>query len=262
MVNLPKLTEKPIILYEVIRVIDHVPLFLEDHLERLYHTAELNRIFNLPDAAEIRKAIVSLISDENRNIGNIKLTFDILRPDRPAETDLVFIPHSYPPEEKYRTGVKVGILRAERPNPQAKIQNMTLRNKANLMMSKENVFEVLLVDNNGNITEGSRSNIFFVKDGQLFTSPDEKVLQGITRKKIVKLCSEQKIPLVTKDISLSEINGFEGAFLTGSSPKVLPIYAIADINFNPGLPLIKKMITLYDKEIREYITTRLVKDEN
>lgn len=262
MVNLPKLTEKPMILYEVIRVIDHVPLFLEDHLERLYHTAELNRILNLPDDSVIRNAIVNLISDENQEIGNIKLTFSILRPDRSAEMDLVFIPHSYPAEEKYVTGVKVGILKAERQNPQAKIQNMTLRNKANLLMSKENVFEVLLVDKDGNITEGSRSNIFLVKDNQLFTSLDEKVLQGITRKKIVKLCDEHKIPLVKNDIPLSEINRFEGAFLTGSSPKVLPIYAIADINFNPGLPLIKKMITLYDEEIREYIASVLVKNKN
>jgi branched-chain amino acid aminotransferase len=253
MVNLPKLTEKPIILYEVIRVIDHIPLFLDDHLDRLSKTAESNHIHKLPEYHEIRNAVFDIINDENRDFGNIKITFTIKSPDSPAIMEIEFIPHFYPSEEKYKTGVKVGILKAERPNPQAKIQNMELRNKANFLMSKEKVFEVLLVDKDGNITEGSRSNVFFVKENQLYTSPDEKVLQGITRKKIVRLCVDQKIPLITKDIPLSEIPQFEGVFLTGSSPKVLPISAIEEVKFDPGLSLIKQVICLYNNGIEEYV---------
>lgn len=245
--------EKPIQLYEVIRVIDNTPLFLEDHLERFYRTAELNNLSQIPDYQFVHEKIINLITDENPKMGNLKLTFTIKANENLSELDLIFIPHFYPSEEKYVTGVKVGILHAERPNPQAKIQNMELRNKANLIMSKENVFEVLLIDNEKNISEGSRSNIFFVKGDQLFTPPDEKVLRGITRKKILQLCESHQMPVIKKDIPFTEIPDFEGAFLTGSSPKVLPIYSLNRINFNPGLPLIKKIIRLYDQEINEYL---------
>jgi len=120
-------------------------------------------------------------------------------------------------------------------------------------MSKENVFEVLLVDHEGNITEGSRSNVFFITKNNLITSPDEKVLQGITRKKIIQLCGNNNIPVIKKDIPLGEIVKLEGAFLTGSSPKVLPICAIDKIRFDPCNTLIKNIIGYYDKAIAEYL---------
>jgi branched-chain amino acid aminotransferase len=119
-INIPKLKEKPLQLYEVIRVIEKVPLFLEDHLERFYQSAALNHIHNLPEQEKIREKILTFIQDEDQRMGNLKLTFTLNDPDISPEMDLVFIPHFYPPEEKYITGVKVGTLIAERPNPQAK----------------------------------------------------------------------------------------------------------------------------------------------
>lgn len=256
MVNIPKLKEKPVQLYEVIRIIDNIPLFLEDHLERLFRTARLNNIANLPPYHEIVEKILNMIDDENRKMGNLKLTFTVTPSKVHPIMDIEFIPHFYPAEEKYTTGVKTGILEAERPNPQAKIQNMELRNKANLIMSKENVYEVLLIDHEGNITEGSRSNIFFIKGNQLFTAPDDKVLQGITRKKILELCDSHKIKVVKTAVPFSGLDSYTGAFLTGSSPKVLPVYSIHQIQFEPGLPLIRKIIDLYDKEIEFYLKSK------
>jgi branched-chain amino acid aminotransferase len=263
-VNIPKimqenkeLSENPLLLYEVIRVIDGIPLFLEDHLERLYNSANMSGIDNLPDQEEIEKKIVNLIANKNRKIGNIKLTFTISIFHQLPKSELDFIPHFYPSDEKYITGVKVGLLEAERPNPQAKVEHLSIRNKANLIMSKESVFEVLLVDHFGNVTEGSRSNVFFVKNNQLYTSPDEKVLNGITRRKILKLCVTNSIPVIKKDIPLIDIGQFEGAFLTGSSPKVLPVSAIGDIHYKPELQIIRQLIKLYDIEIDQYKKEKL-----
>jgi branched-chain amino acid aminotransferase len=250
------LTENPLILYEVIRVIDGIPVFLEDHLERLYNSARLSGVNNLPVYKVIEKMILKLIVDKNKQIGNIKLSFTISASNVQPKGELDFIPHFYPAEDKYRSGVKVGLLPIERPNPQAKVQNLSIRNKANLLMSKENVFEILLVDHDGIITEGSRSNVFFAKNNQLFTSTDEKVLQGITRKKIIQLCSANNIPIIKKEIHVGEIEQFEAAFLTGSSPKVLPISAIGEIRFNPGFPMIKKIIDLYDYAIEQYLENK------
>ena len=48
---------------------------------------------------------------------------------------------------------------------------------------------------NNEITEGSRSNIFFLKDETLVTAPDNAVLNGITRKHILEICRENSIRL-------------------------------------------------------------------
>jgi len=250
------LHENTLQLYEVIRVIDSIPVFLEDHLERLFRSAQLSGVDNLPKQADIEEMILNLITDKNQKIGNIKLSFIISDSHNQIKNELDFIPHFYPAEDKYMSGVKVGLLQADRPNPQAKIQHTAIRNKANQLMSKENVFEVLLVDDKGNITEGSRSNIFFIKGNHLFTTPDEKVLQGITRKKILQICNSHNITVNKEEISVNELIQFEAAFLTGSSPKVLPISAIGEVRFNPGIPLIKHVMDLYDKAIEEYLDDR------
>jgi branched-chain amino acid aminotransferase len=258
--NIPKIghekkemPEYPLQLYEVIRVIDSIPVFFEDHLERLYNSALLLRVENLPNEGDIEAKVLKLISAKNQQIGNLRLSFTISSPSVEPKFELDFISHFYPSGDKYESGVKVGLLQAERPNPQAKIQHLSIRKKANLLMSKENVFEVLLVDHKGNITEGSRSNVFFITKNNLITSPDEKVLQGITRKKIIQLCGDNNIPVIKKDIPLGEIVKLEGAFLTGSSPKVLPICAIGEIRFDPCNTLIKNIIGYYDKGIAEYL---------
>ena len=259
-VNIPKITqenkdlpENPLQLYEVIRVIDGIPVFLEDHLSRLYNSANLSGVTTLPNQAYTENKILNLITEKNQQIGNVRISFTITLTHKQPGIELNFIPHAYPAEDKYYSGVKVGLLSADRPNPQAKIQHLDIRNKANLLMSKEKVFEVLLIDHEGNITEGSRSNVFFVINNQLYTSLDEKVLQGITRKKILQICSTNKIPIFKKNIPFSDISQYEGAFLTGSSPKVLPISAIGALRFNPVMPVIRKIVSLYDKAIEEYL---------
>ena len=153
MVNIPKIgnvkkerSKNPILLYEVIRVIDGIPVFLEDHLQRLYHSAQLSGVYNLIGLEELEEKIKQLIADENKKIGNIRLSFTIADTIIQKQSELVFIPHFYPSEEKYQDGVKVGLLSTERPNPQAKMQNTAIRNKVNMLMKKNNVFEVLLVE--------------------------------------------------------------------------------------------------------------------
>jgi len=249
----PSIPFSPFQIYEVIRIIDEIPLFLEEHIERLYNTAIKSGVFKLPDYDTITKLILKTISYQERTTGNIKLIFTIIEPNRQPNCDLNFIPHFYPSRDNYASGVKAGLMEAERPNPQLKIVYADVRNKADLLILKEKVFEVLLVDHNGNITEGSRSNVFFVKNNQLFTSPDEKVLNGITRGKILKLCAMHNIQITKKDIPVTGLEQFEGVFLTGSSPKVLPVSAIGGIHFNPSAALIRRIMLLYDKEIIKYL---------
>jgi branched-chain amino acid aminotransferase len=257
-----ELPGNPIQLYEVIRVIDGVPLFLENHLERLFMSAYLSGIENMPGYDDIEEQVYRLIEDKNKPIGNIKLNYTINDSSSQPKIVIDFIEHYYPSDDKYKTGVKVGLLKAERPNPQAKLQHLGIRNKANLIMSKENVYEVLLVDHAGNITEGSRSNVFFVKNDQLYTSPDEKILNGITRRKILKLCMDNHIPVIKNDLPVINIGQYEGAFLTGSSPKVLPISAIGDHHYNPDLPIARRIIELFNVEIDQYIKEKLQHQKN
>ena len=241
-----KLQESSIQLYEVIRVINGIPVFLEDHLARMYNSAQLIGFENLPGSDELVNRINNFIASENKDIGNIKLGFSFSDPAAEPEFTLSYIPHYYPTRKEYANGVKVGLIKADRPMPNAKIQQSDIRERANHAMEINGQFEVLLVDSDGNITEGSRSNVFFIKDEKLYSAPVEKILQGITRIKVLDICKKEGIEVIETDIPANSLGQFEAAFLTGTSPKVLPICSIEKINYETKLPLLIKILGAYN----------------
>ena len=80
----------------------------------------------------------------------------------------------------------------ERENPNAKIINLSFREKVNKKIREKNAYEAILVDRKGYITEGSKSNIFMIKDNMLLTSPVKAVLPGVTRGEIIDIAEEVK----------------------------------------------------------------------
>lgn len=76
----------------------------------------------------------------------------------------------------------------------------------------------------GQMTEGSHSNLFFVKDGVVYTHPsNELILNGITREIVLKLCRDANILYREEAISLENINQMDEAFLTGTSTQIASI---------------------------------------
>jgi branched-chain amino acid aminotransferase len=248
-----KLPGFPVLIYEVMRIIDGIPIFLGEHLDRLYHSARISGLNLLPGPVALRNEIEQFIQVENRKIGNIKLTFTFRESEMAPESELKFIPHKYPVKKDYQNGVQVALMNAERPVPNAKVQHNEIREKTNQLMDEKSVYEVLLVDQNNKITEGSRSNVFFIRDNMVFTAPPEKVLEGITRNKVIDLCLKNGIPVIETEIPVERLNGYTAAFLTGTSPKVLPIASVGDLNYATQLPLLQRIENLYENAIIDYI---------
>jgi branched-chain amino acid aminotransferase len=248
-------------IYEVIRIIDGIPLFWEKHLERFEKSAGLaNESFNF-NLSEITANIAKLASANHLNTGNVKLVFTFNSTNltiSSGELFIFFIPHNYPDDIDYQTGVKLISLIAERPNPNAKIHHADLRNQANELIANEKVFEVLLVNHDGFVTEGSRSNVFFISKAKVVTPPLNIVLPGITRELLIDLMHDRQIDFEEQMIQLSHLNKFDAAFVTGTSPKVLPIAQIDAFRFNPNHEILKRMMVLYDQLILDYLETHRI----
>ncbi|MRH99190.1 aminotransferase IV [Kriegella sp. EG-1] len=115
---------------------------------------------------------------------------------------------------------------------------------ANDLAIKNGHFETVFY-RDGNITEASHSNIFFVKDGIVFTHPaDENILNGITRLIVIKICKENNIEVREEAIKLNDISQVDEAFLTGTSTQIAAIKKIDDheyIKDNKIGPITKKL---------------------
>ncbi|MDR5659793.1 aminotransferase class IV [Serpentinicella sp. ANB-PHB4] len=238
--------------YEVIRVIDSVPLFVEEHLKRLEKSLSLINASVHIDLHQLLQDIHRLIEMNHVVSQNFKILVNNL--DCNPQVYLFLLESRYPTKNLYDQGVHSILYQAERENPNAKMIQLNFREKINKKLKQLEAYEALLVNSHEEITEGSRSNLFFVKGSTLYTPPSENVLMGITRERILQLCNQLDIHVVEQSIHRHFLKEVDGLFLTGTSPKILPISSVDDFTFqSPTLPVIKKLIGAYDDFILQYI---------
>lgn len=248
-------------IYEVFRIIDEIPLFLGRHLERLKVSARHTDIELWHTKEEIAGFVNRLCQVNHVNYGNVKIVFNKLNSlNQDGENICVaknflvyFVRHNYPTSEQYANGVDTTIYKAVRNNPNAKIINLSLRERTESIKKSQHVYEVILTNDKGNISEGSRSNIFMIKDGKVFTTPVEKVLPGITRDSVIKVCRRLNIPVIEKEINYRDLWQFDAVFLSRTSSKVLPIRRVNSYRFSVNHKTLRAIMQAFDAMIETYL---------
>lgn len=250
----PDFIEQGISLYEVLRVIEGVPLFLEQHLERLKNSARLTNLVLPLNDKEIGQRLQDLARSNQVENGNIKFVINYPEAGKPADFYAYFVEHDYPTKEVYQKGVKTVLVHVERPNPNAKVDRADYRNAVDEAKRRTDSYEALLVDREGNVSEGGRSNLFMVKGDVVYTAPADKVLKGITRQMVLTACQNQGYQVVEKEISLEEMLNMDAIFISSTSPKVLPVSQVDDKIINSGSnKVIQDIMAGYDAIIDDYI---------
>lgn len=210
------------ILYEVIRVIDGHPLFLEDHLERLQESLRKSHV--TCQIAEMSKMVYQLIDLNPKMDKNIKI--DVTN----HHYRLYFMESFYPEAIKYDQGVSTITASISRDNPTVKKLNMSYKHRINEIKGEH--FEVLLVNEEHKITEGSRANLIFIKDRTIYSTPLNEILVGVTFKNVLKMLEALKLNVKFEAVDLKDISKMDACFLTGTSLGVLPIRQIDDVIYD------------------------------
>jgi branched-chain amino acid aminotransferase len=238
-------------IYEVVKVIEGIPLFLEEHLKRLHHSASMiNKSVAYDDSFIIDK-LNKLIELNQIKRGRVK--FVVVFHANGDHFYAVQADDIEPAHELYRTGVKIKSMKIERQNPEAKIINSNYNQAVSETMDRHNVYEVLLIKADGKVTEGSRSNIFFINGRTIYTSQSKDILTGITRAHLFEICKQNYITIVEQDILYDHLQDFDSAFITGTSPGVLPVSEIDDYSFRVENETLKEISEAYFKAVEEYI---------
>jgi branched-chain amino acid aminotransferase len=118
---------------------------------------------------------------------------------------------------------------------------------------KSGVDEAIMINSNGFVVEASAENIFFVKDGIVYTPPiSTGALEGITRDTVIEIAKQNKIPLNIENISRDEMYCFEEAFLTGTASEIVPIGKIDHRVVGDGKigPITRKIQNYYGQIVR------------
>jgi branched-chain amino acid aminotransferase len=239
------------IIYEVIRIMNGKVLFFEDHLQRFMNSMKQSEVKSKYTPDEITALIYLLIYSIGMKTGNIKFLFYI---NRNNQDFFAFqIPHNYPTTLEYNSGIKLVLFSAERHSPGIKEENTTLREKTQQYIIQQEAYEALLVNSEGFITEGSKSNFYLIRNNTLFTAPSGIVLEGITAKRLTLLCNHLHISIHEQLIPADSLSDFDAAFITGTSPKILPVNSIEQFKFDVQNPLLRNLMNEFDVLIENYL---------
>ena len=94
---------------------------------------------------------------------------------------------------------------------------------------------VVLLDRDDNVTEGPGFNVFCVENGQVLT-PRHGVLDGITRRTTLELCTSLGIPCAETDIAVDRFVGADEAFITSTAGGIMPVTRIESRILGNGAP--------------------------
>lgn len=245
--------EEPMI-YEVIRLIDGKPLFYEEHMLRLLESARILEISLEEHLEAIHFDINTLIEQNAIRSDNVKLVIGNL--DQKTPKWVVYgVKGFYPPLNWFETGIETRLMQVSRDNPHAKVINASLTKRVDKLRQTSTIFEVLLVDGKNRITEGSRSNVFFIKGDTLIMPKMHLALKGITRQKILLLADNLGVICKEVDIHTEDLLLMDGAFVTGTSIDLLPIASIGELVYESSqLPLMKRLLSEYRNLMKESLS--------
>jgi branched-chain amino acid aminotransferase len=125
----------------------------------------------------------------------------------------------------------------QRPNPKGfKIHAKATGHYVNSILAsqeaKDNGYdEALLLDMNDCVAEGPGANVFFEKDGKLFTPSLGNILPGITRATVLEICNELEVPVEEKLITTEELKQSDAAFFCGTAAEVIGWESLDDVKF-------------------------------
>ena len=238
---------------------------LKDHTERLFKSASTVNM-KIPFSVEnINQAHIKVIEENNLDEAYIRPMCFYgsegmgLRADNLNVHTMVAAWEwpSYMDPEAREKGIKVKLSTYKRqvknPVSNAKVNGNYVHSIVALTEALEDGFdEALMLDADGYVAEGSGENFFIVKDGRLYSPFLDSCLDGITRKTIIDLAIELKIPFQEKKITVEDVFDADESFFSGTAAEVVPINSLDNQKIGTGLrgPVTEKLQKIYFEQVR------------
>lgn len=232
--------------YESLRVSNGTVYFIDDHIERLIESAKIIGLSHSFDKEFIKKSITELIHDYKTETFNLKILLIGGSTKEKVLLNIFCLNPFFPDKKLYRDGADFVTYNYERAFPHAKTLNMLQSYLAYKKAKKSGSYDALLINNEGFIIEGTRTNFFCIKEKTIFTPFEKDILFGVMRKAVLKVASENSYQVVESNIKLSDIKSYGGAFVTSTSSKIMPIKSIDGTNLNISDSLKELMKLLND----------------
>jgi D-alanine transaminase len=250
--------------YESIRTYNKKLFRYTDHLDRLKRSLKETRI-NFTELTSIENIIYELMiknNIEDEALAYLQITRGSAIPrthsfpeERISPTIFISVQELKENLEEQTRGVKI-ILQEDVRWLRCDIKSTSLLPVvlASQKATEENAAEAILV-RDGMITEGTHTNFFAVKDDTVFTAPLSRlILEGITRKVVLELCSKFRIDHREEFINKDDLKSFNEFFITSTTKEITPVTLIDYWTINDGEPgkITKSLQSVFKKLAEDY----------
>ncbi|MCY4293217.1 MAG: aminotransferase class IV [Roseovarius sp.] len=215
--------------------------FLNEHLDRLYEAAKYIALDMGVSRAELEAAIWRTLKANNMQTHvHIRLMVTRGRKAKPFQhphlsiygpTIVIIAEHSKPDEGIMSQGLRLHTVPHHRGLPLTQDPKLNSHSKLNCIIALNHAVragadEALMLDPFGFVNTTNACNFFIVRKGEVWTSTGDYCMNGITRRKVVDICSENDIPAFERNFSLVDAYGADEAFLTGTFGALTPVIEI------------------------------------
>ena len=233
--------------YETLKVRNKILYFAKQHVDRLLQSASIIWIQHRFIYSKIGNYIREII-DKNA-IANCNIKVLLIGGKSANESMLFILPFAplYPDRKLYAHGVILETVCYERFLPNAKTLNMLPSYLFYTRGKNKGYYDALFIDREKNILEGTRTNFFAIQGNILTTPPKEKVLNGVTKQTVIWVAKKNGFEVREEEISFNNLSSFDGAFLTSTSSKIIPIVQIDSFMFSEIPKDLKRLMKLYNE---------------
>jgi len=259
--------------FEMTRTYGQKPFRLREHLERAYAGLKYVGIECGMSIGEMEAATLETLAVNAEALGDaeVQIMHNISRGPlavykavfggaiRPTVTISCwpYWWHLAPYGALYRAGIHA-VTPAQRSvpahliDPKVKNRSRIHYQLANMQAQKiDPASWALLTDDRGRVTEGTGSNFFIVRKGQVVTAPGRDILLGVTRQAALELLKELEIPALEQDYGLYEVTNADEAFFTATSFAIMPCTRINGVPIGDGAPgpVTQKLIAAWNRMV-------------
>lgn len=242
-------------LFETLRSYQGWPFRLRDHVDRLKSSARELKIPLTVSFKSFHRVIEKLLHLNRLEDAYLRITLTRGRKEAgfylaPPSQPVVVVQAAELPDyrSESRKGVRVIVSAAKRSVTAPLVRHKTLNFLDNILARaeafKQKAFEAIWLNTNGHVCEGSMTNIFAVKRGQVLTPPlGANILPGITREVIFELAArlparQGRLRRRIRETNLTgqQLTGADEIFLTNSLIEIIPVVKCDDTLIGSGQP--------------------------
>lgn len=225
-------------IFDFLKTVAGKPIFMEDHLDRFYSSAEQMRLPVKPKRSELADLIISLIKKNKLSESGVRITLTGgYSPDGfniAAASNIIITQQDFVINRDFEKSIGLMTYEYQRQFATAKTLDYLKAIWLQPVLKEKGADDILYHDN-GVLRECPRANFFLINEKEEVFTPKSNILKGVTRKHILSF-NNQNFKISERELNMDDLRHAKEAFISSTTKNILPVTKIDGRVLGDGTP--------------------------